>query len=74
MVLVTVFLDVQQERSLLKKEKHRLMQWPCQIKILPTKADFYDGAKLLIAVDCTAYAYANMHEDFMKGSSTDITE
>ena len=32
---------------------------------IPTKADFYDGAKLLIAADCTAYAYANMHEEFM---------
>ena len=48
----------------------RLMQWPCQIKLLPTQAPFYDGAKLLIAADCTAYAYANMHEDFMKGKIT----
>ncbi|MBR1572482.1 MAG: 4Fe-4S binding protein [Lachnospiraceae bacterium] len=52
------------------KPVSRLMQWPCQIKLLPTKADFYDGAKLLIAADCTAYAYANMHEDFMKGKVT----
>ena len=50
----------------------RLMQWPCQIKLLPTTGDFYDGAKLLIAADCTAYAYANMHEDFMKGRITMI--
>lgn len=48
----------------------RLNQWPCQIKLLPTRAPFYDGAKLLIAADCTAYAYANMHEDFMKGKIT----
>ena len=48
----------------------RLNQWPCQIKLLPTQAPFYDGAKLLIAADCTAYAYANMHEDFMKGKVT----
>ena len=50
----------------------RLMQWPCQIKLLPTQADFYNGAKLLIAADCTAYAYANMHEEFMKGRVTMI--
>ncbi len=50
----------------------RLEQWPCQIKILPTTGDFYNGAKLLIAADCTAYAYANMHEDFMKGKITMI--
>lgn len=48
----------------------RLGQWPCQIKLLPAEAPFYEGAKLLIAADCTAYAYANMHEDFMKGKIT----
>ena len=52
------------------KPVSRLMQWPCQIKLLPTQAPFYDGAKLLIAADCTAYAYANMHEEFMKGKIT----
>ena len=50
----------------------QLNQWPCQIKLLPTQAPFFDGAKLLIAADCTAYAYANMHEDFMKGKITII--
>ena len=50
----------------------RLNQWPCQIKLLPERAEFFDGAKLLIAADCTAYAYANMHEDFMKGKITVI--
>ena len=50
----------------------RLAQWPCQIKLLPTQAPFFDGAKLLIAADCTAYAYANMHEEFMRGKVTII--
>lgn len=50
----------------------RLAQWPCQIKLVPTKAPFFDGAKLLIAADCSAYAYANMHEAFMKGRTTII--
>lgn len=54
------------------KLKSRLNQWPCQIKLLPTQAPFYDGAKLLIAADCTAYVYANMHEGFMKGKITII--
>ena len=54
------------------KPVSRLGQWPCQIKLLPTRAPFYNGAKLLIAADCTAYAYANMHEDFMKGKVTMI--
>jgi len=48
----------------------RLAQWPCQIKLAPAQAPFFSGAKLLLAADCTAYAYANMHEDFMKGRVT----
>lgn len=52
------------------RPQSELMQWPVQIKLLPEKAPFYDGAKLLIAADCTAYAYARMHEDFMKGKIT----
>ncbi len=54
------------------KPVSRLAQWPCQIKLVPTQAPFFDGAKLLIAADCTAYAYANMHEDFMRGKVTII--
>ncbi|MDD5986275.1 MAG: 4Fe-4S binding protein [Eubacteriales bacterium] len=50
----------------------QLRQWPCQIKLVPTEAPFYDGAKLLIAADCTAYAYASMHDTFMKGKVTII--
>jgi len=53
-----------------EKPVSRLNQWPCQIKLLPARAPFYNGAKLLIAADCTAYAYASMHEDFMKGRIT----
>lgn len=47
-----------------------LRQWPCQIKLLPEKAAFFEGANLLIAADCTAFAYANFHEDFMRGRIT----
>ena len=54
------------------KPVSRLAQWPCQIKLVPTRASFFDGAKLLIAADCTAYAYANLHEDFMRGKTTVI--
>ncbi len=44
----------------------RLMQWPVQIKLLPTSAPVYENANLLVAADCTAFAYGNFHEDFMK--------
>ena len=47
-----------------------LNQWPVQIKLAPDRAPFYDWAKLLIAADCTAYAYAQFHADFMKGKIT----
>lgn len=48
----------------------QLGQWPCQIKLAPVNAPYFNEAKLLIAADCTAYAYANIHEDFMKGKVT----
>lgn len=47
-----------------------LGQWPCQIQLMPVQAPYYQGASLLIAADCTAFAYARMHEDFMKGKIT----
>ena len=55
-----------------EKPVSRLAQWPCQIKLVPAQAPFFDGAKLLIAADCTAYAYANTHEEFMRGRVTII--
>ena len=48
----------------------QLTQWPCQIKLVPVGAPYFEGAKLLIAADCSAYAYARMHEDFMRGKVT----
>ena len=48
----------------------QLTNWPVQIKLAPIKAPYFEGAKLLIAADCTAYAYANFHQEFMKGKVT----
>ena len=48
----------------------RLGQWPCQIQLVPVRAPFFENAKLLIAADCTAYAYARLHEAFMRGKVT----
>ena len=51
-------------------ERSQLGQWPCQIKLVPINAPWFDGARLLIAADCSAYAYARMHGDFMRGKIT----
>ncbi len=48
----------------------RLTQWPVQIKLASVNAPYFDGARLLVAADCTAYAYGNFHEDFIKGKVT----
>lgn len=47
-----------------------LSQWPVQIKLVPMNAPYFDGAKLLISADCTAYAYADFHERLIKGHIT----
>ena len=48
----------------------RLSQWPVQIKLAPVRAPYFDGAKLLVAADCTAFARADFHERFIKGRVT----
>lgn len=49
-----------------------LGQWPCQMKLIPVNAPYFNDAKLLIAADCSAYAYARMHDQFMHGKVTII--
>lgn len=48
----------------------QLSQWPVQIKLVPINAPYFDGANLLIAADCTAYAYANFHNEFIRNHVT----
>lgn len=48
----------------------RLSQWPVQIKLVPINAPYFDGANLLVAADCTAYAYGNFHEEFIRNRIT----
>ena len=52
------------------QQTSRLSQWPVQIKLVPVNAPYFDGARLLIAADCTAYAYAAFHERFIRGHIT----
>lgn len=57
---------VQQLASMMGQQESELRQWPVQIKLVPVTAPWFDGAKLLVAADCTAYAYANFHREFIK--------
>lgn len=52
------------------KPQSRLMQWPVQLKLAPVDAPYFAGADLLIAADCTAYAYANFHDEFIRNRIT----
>ena len=61
--------------SEIKEETHRslqthLNQWPVQIKLVPPNAPYFNNSQLLIAADCTAYAYGNFHSEFMKNKIT----
>ena len=48
----------------------QLRQWPVQIKLAPVSAPYFQGADLLVAADCTAYAYGAFHQDFIRGRIT----
>lgn len=50
-----------------KAAPSELMQWPVQLKLVPVNAPYFDGARLLVAADCTAYAYAGFHREFLRG-------
>ena len=60
------------EGLMLSDALSHLGQWPIQIKLLPVQAPFYQGAKLLIAADCTAFSRADFPRRFMKGRITMI--
>lgn len=49
-----------------------LQQWPCQLKLMPVQAPYYQNARLLISADCAAFARANFHQEFIKGHITAI--
>ncbi|MGE4274218.1 MAG: ATP-binding protein [Desulfitobacterium sp.] len=50
--------------------KSQLNQWPVQIKLAPPNAPYFDNSHLLIAADCSAYAYGNFHNEFMRNKIT----
>jgi len=58
------------EKKEFSRPESQLGQWPCQIRLVPANAPYFNNAHLLIAADCTAYAYANIHEDFIKNKIT----
>ena len=58
--------------SLCEKTTSKLRQWPVQIKLVPVNAPYFDNANLLIAADCTAYAYGDFHNEFIRNHITVI--
>lgn len=62
--------NIQKESPVFPAAISQLNQWPIQIKLVPINAPCFQDAKLLVAADCAAYAYANFHEEFIKGRIT----
>lgn len=58
------------EKTYRSELRSELRQWPCQLKLVPPNAPYFENAHLLVAADCTAYAYANLHTDFMRNKVT----
>ncbi len=58
------------EMEQVSKIRSQLRNWPVQIKLCPIQAEYFDGANLLVAADCTAYAYGNFHNEFMRNRVT----
>ena len=58
------------EKAVQEAHKKTLQNWPVQIKLAPANAPYFNDAKLLIAADCTAYAYASFHQDFIRNKVT----
>ena len=61
------------EEAVRKAKMHKggeLSQWPVQIKLVPVNAPYFEGANLLIAADCTAYAYGDFHSRFIRNRIT----
>ena len=58
------------EKAVQEAQKKTLQNWPVQIKLAPANAPYFNDAKLLIAADCTAYAYASFHQDFIRNKVT----
>lgn len=58
------------EANMKANAESELRQWPVQIKLVPVNAPYFKGAHLLIAADCTAYAYADFHQKFIRNHIT----
>ena len=57
-------------KPVIEETESELAQWPCQLKLAPVNAPYFNNARLLIATDCAAYSRATFHQDFMRGRVT----
>ncbi len=65
-------IEEEQTLTLAEKRETKLTTWPVQLKLLPPNAPFFEKANLLITADCVPFAYANFHEDLLKGKTLAI--
>lgn len=68
--LMSKVIEKEETHKAEMKATSQLIQWPVQIKLAPVNAPYFDGAKLLIAADCTAYAYGDFHNEFIRNHIT----
>jgi len=66
----TVNISMQAVTGYTRQDESQLRQWPCQIKLVPVNAPYFKNAHLLVAADCTAFAYADIHNEFMRNKIT----
>ena len=66
----TIYREIKAPEVSAAPIQSELSQWPVQIKLVPVNAPYFDKAHLLIAADCTAYAFGNFHKEFIRGRVT----
>jgi ferredoxin len=65
--------DVLEEPApVMQRSRSQLHQWPVQLRLLPVQAPFFENADLVLVADCVPFAYANFHEDFLRGNAVAV--
>jgi ferredoxin len=63
---------LEEPASVMERQRSQLRQWPVQLHLLPVQAPFFEDADLVLVADCVPFAYANFHEDFLRGNAVAV--